>query len=308
MRGRHSIALILVLLPWLAAAHVDAAEDPIYRQLTTGHPEVAALLKEHPRILEILHEPMWEEVVLNAPQIPDTPWRVHDLRRPQPPLVTPGARACAATASPPSDAVVIFDGRDMNGFTADPRALWTLSNGELVGSGTQSNRLATRAAFGDVQIHLEFATPRPPEGIWQYRGNSGIFLMGRYEVQILDSFDNPTYADGQAAALYGQVPPLANASRPPGTWQCFDVAFSAPRFDANGGLRAPARITLFHNSVLVQNDAVFLGPTEFAKLAPYQAHAAELPFTLQDHGDRGSRVRFRNIWARRLAAPAAEIR
>jgi hypothetical protein len=273
--------------------------DPVLDKLTAGHPEVATLLKEHPQILTILHEPMWSDVVLHAPLLPGTPWQVHDLRRPQPLIVTPDPRACMSSAARPSDAVSIFDGTEKSGFKEDRPGLWRLEDGNLIASGTQADHLATRESFGDVQVHLEFATPNPPVGDWQFRGNSGIFMMGMYEIQILDSYRNPTYADGQSGALYGQVPPLVNASQPPGVWQCFDIVFSAPRFGAPG-VAEPARVTLLYNGVLVQSHAAFMGPTRFAEIAAYKAHAAQLPFALQDHGDPGGRVRFRNIWARRL--------
>lgn len=288
------------VLGLLACAFVAVAgDDPVIAKLTRGHPEVARLLHENPQILKALEDPMWRDVVLNAPPSPGTPWQVHDLRRPQPPSVAVAPDACVAHSAAPVDAVVLFDGRGKEHFAAPERDLWELSGGALVASGSHANRLATREAFGDVQVHLEFATPRPPRGVWQFRGNSGIFLMGRYEIQILDSYHNPTYPDGQAGALYGQVPPLVNASRPPGVWQCFDIVFTAPRFDG-ATLVAPARVTLRHNGVLVQDHAAFLGPTRFAGIGAYEPHAGALPFTLQDHGDAGSRVRFRNIWARPL--------
>jgi hypothetical protein len=164
---------------------------------------------------------------------------------------------------------------------------------EVNGSGD----ITTLADFGDCQLHLEWAAPAPARGTSQARGNSGVFLLGRYEVQILDSFDNPTYADGQCAALYGQTPPLANACRPPGQWQSYDIVFRAPRFAADGTLVAPARATVFHNGVLVHLDQDFLGETTHRALPTYRPHADRGPIRLQDHGDA---VRFRNIWVRPL--------
>jgi hypothetical protein len=293
----------LLVLGLVLAGGSQAAEDPVVVKLTSGHPEVAALLHDHPYILEFYADPMWREVVLNAPLVPGTSWQIHDLRRPQPPVVEVAPDACSTHAAPPSDAVVIFDGHDLEGFAGEARQYWEVRGGELIASGQHSNHLATRQGFGNVQIHVEFATPDPPGGHWQFRGNSGIFLMERYEIQILDSFRNPTYPDGQAGALYGQVPPLANASLPPGAWQCFDIVFSAPTFSGDK-LVGPGRATLLHNGILIQDHAAFLGPTGFAKIGSYAPHAVTLPFALQDHGDPGSRVRFRNIWARPL--PPAE--
>jgi hypothetical protein len=292
---------MITLLTFVAGHSVLAAGDPVTDKLTAGHPEVAALLREHPQIVTILHDPMWTDVVLHAPLLPGTSWQVHDLRRPQPPIVAPDPRSCAFSAAPPSDAVAIFDGTGKDGFREDHPGLWRVEDGDLVASGSEGDHLATRQSFGDVQVHLEFATPNPPIGDWQFRGNSGVFMMGLYEIQILDSYRNPTYADGQSGALYGQVPPLVNASQPPGVWQCFDIVFGAPRFGLHGLVR-PARVTLLYNGILVQSHAVFRGPTRFAEVTTYQAHAAELPFALQDHGDPGGRVRFRNIWTRRLRA------
>jgi hypothetical protein len=166
---------------------------------------------------------------------------------------------------------------------------------EVVG-GTGS--LVTRRSFGDVQLHLEWATPTPPTGDGQERGNSGVFLMGLYELQILDSHGNDTYPDGQAAALYGQEPPLVNACRPPGAWQTYDIVFRRPRFSADGNVTAPARITVLHNGVLVQDAAAFWGRTRHAARATYEPHPDRLPLALQDHGNP---MRFRNIWIRELA-------
>jgi hypothetical protein len=151
-----------------------------------------------------------------------------------------------------------------------------------------------------VQLHLEFRTPAKIEGKGQGRGNSGVFFMGRYEVQILDSHDNPTYVNGQAGSIYKQHPPLVNASRPPGEWQTYDIVFVAPRFAADGSLISPARITAFHNGVLVQHNAVLGGPTEYRGPSKYKPHAGKLPLELQDHGNP---VAFRNIWAREINLP-----
>jgi len=160
--------------------------------------------------------------------------------------------------------------------------------------------IRTVLGFGDVQLHLEWAAPSVAEGNGQGRGNSGVFLMWLYEVQVLDSFENETYADGQAASLYGQFPPLVNASRPPGEWQSYDIVFRRPRFGTDGTLRRPARMTVFHNGILVQDNAKLWGPTNWLRHLPYQVHSDRRPILLQDHSNP---VRYRNIWVRELAEP-----
>ncbi|MEO7520717.1 MAG: DUF1080 domain-containing protein, partial [Gemmatimonas sp.] len=158
--------------------------------------------------------------------------------------------------------------------------------------------MRTRDDFGDVQLHIEWMSPKPPRGADQDRGNSGVFFGGgRYEVQVLDSYENITYADGQAGALYGQYPPLVNVTRPPGEWQAYDIVYHRPRFDAAGRVQSRARFTVFHNGVLVQDNAELVGPTANAARPPYEAHADRLPISLQDHGHP---VRFRNVWLRNL--------
>lgn len=221
------------------------------------------------------------------------------MDRPQPRSVTPAPPG--PPVAPPSDAIVLFDGSSLaNWRSADTTrapARWKVANGYMeVVAGTGD--IATTRAFGDVQLHVEFATPSPPSTrTGQNRGNSGVFLMSRYEVQVLDSYENVTYADGQAAAIYGQFPPLVNASRRPGEWQTYDIGFHAPRFDASGAVRSPARLTVWHNGVLVQDGVALLGPTTHLRRAPYDVHPDRLPLMLQDHGDP---VRFRNIWIREL--------
>lgn len=229
----------------------------------------------------------------------DPRFPIHDRDRPQPAVVDPGTASSQETPGrPPSDAVVLFDGRDLSHWQhkdGSP-ARWTLGKGyfEVVpGSGY----LYTRDAFGDCQLHVELTEPDPPKGDDQNRGNSGVFLHGLYEVQVLDSYRSPTYPDGQAAAVYGQFPPLVNASRPPGQWQSYDVVFHGPRFDAAGRLTRPARMTVLHNGVLVQDDVELTGPTGHHQRPPYAAGPTQLPLGLQDHGDP---VRFRNIWIRAL--------
>jgi hypothetical protein len=218
----------------------------------------------------------------------------HDLNRPQPAIVT------AAPGQAPSDAVVLFDGRDLSAWKSQKDgspAAWKVESGyfEVVkGSGG----IETRQSFGDCQLHIEWMTPAPPTGDSQNRGNSGVFFAGsRYEVQVLDSYGNKTYPDGQAGALYGQFPPLVNASRPPGEWQVYDIVYEAPRFDAAGGVTKRSRITVFHNGVLVQHARELIGPTTNRRRTPYSAHPEAQPISLQDHSHP---IRFRNVWLREL--------
>jgi len=223
-------------------------------------------------------------------------WEVHDPDRPTPPVVDPGP-APTEPVPPPEDAVVLL-GDDLSAWThADGSAVqWSMQNGvaEVV-PGTGG--IETKQSFGDVQLHVEWASPAEVEGEGQGRGNSGVFLMGRYEVQVLDSHQNTTYADGQAAALYGQYPPIVNATRPPGEWQTYDIVFHRPHFDADGQVVRPARFTVFHNGVLVQDNVELTGATAHYDRPPYEAHPDRLPIQLQDHSNP---VRFRNIWLREL--------
>lgn len=278
----------------LAAPAPAETPDQIAAALSRDHPRVAALIAAHPEMKQAWVEDFWADALLRAPRLPGSRWRTQDFRRPQPPVVRPKMRDCVAPVAP-RGAAALFDGSSAAAFTGDKLDLWQVADGTLTATARENNRIATRASFGDMRLHLEFRTPAPPRGVWQYRGNSGVFLMGLYEVQILDSYDNPTYPDGQMGALYGQLPPLVNASLPPGRWQCLDIDFRAPRF-AGGRLAAPARVTIRHNGILVQRGAAFRGPTAFAEIKPYTPHAAKLPFTLQDHGDGTSVVSFRNIW------------
>lgn len=222
-------------------------------------------------------------------------WRVHEMTRPHPPSI---ATAAVFPVAPPAGAVVLFDGTSLRHWVgADGKpARWTLGKGYFEvrpGTGT----ITTVDSFGDMQLHLEWAEPVPAKGEGQDRGNSGVFLMGRYELQILDSWQNETYTDGQAGAMYGQHPPLFNASRPAGAWQSYDVFFRRPRFDAAGALATPARVTVLQNGVPVQNNVELSGPTSWLSRLPYKAHPDRLPFGLQDHSFK---VRFRNIWVRPL--------
>jgi 2-keto-4-pentenoate hydratase/2-oxohepta-3-ene-1,7-dioic acid hydratase in catechol pathway len=226
---------------------------------------------------------------------------IHSPTRPVPPVVNPGPAGPPMPA--PSDAIVLFDGTSLSKWrksdSTNSPAGWKVENGymEVVrGAGG----IRTVDGFGDAHLHVEWASPAVVTGTGQGRGNSGVFLMERYEVQVLDSYNNTTYADGQAAAIYGQNPPMVNASRPPGEWQTFDIIFRAPRFSPTGAVTTPARMTVIHNGIVVQDNYSLLGPTSHTRRDPYERHADKLPISLQDHGNP---VRFRNIWIRPLPAP-----
>jgi len=229
----------------------------------------------------------------------DTKWRVHDPDRPVPPAIEPGTASTQdSSGRPPSDAVVLFDGKDLSKWAHKDgsAAKWKVENGyfEVV---PKTGYLYTREAFGDCQLHVEFAEPAPPKGEGQDRGNSGVFLQGLYETQVLDSYQSKTYADGQASAIYGQYPPQVNASRPPGQWQTYDIVFHGPRFAKDGKLLRPAHETVFHNGVLVQDNVELSGPTAHGKRPPYEPQPEKLPLALQDHNHP---VHYRNIWIREL--------
>lgn len=200
---------------------------------------------------------------------------------------------------PPSDAIVLFDGSNLDNFVSvrsGGKAEWTLENGVMTVK-PRTGDIMTKEAFGDVQVHIEWSAPDVVKGEGQGRGNSGIFLMSTYEIQILDSYENRTYSNGQAASVYKQYPPLVNAMRTPQEWNTYDIYFTAPRFNADGMMVSPARVTVVHNGVLVQNNVEITGPTEYIGIPQYKAHADALPIILQDHGDL---VSFRNIWVRKL--------
>jgi hypothetical protein len=197
---------------------------------------------------------------------------------------------------PPSDAIILFDGKDLSQWTGkNGKAKWKVENGymEVV---KKTGDIKTKDHFGDCQLHIEWQTPTKIEGTGQERGNSGVFLMGYYEIQVLDSYDNLTYPDGQAGAIYGQTPPLVNACRPPGEWQSYDIVFHAPRFKEEK-LEVPAFITVIHNGVLIHHHKEIIGKTEHKKVGKYTPHDPKGPIMLQDHGNP---VRYRNIWIRPL--------
>ncbi|MFQ6037536.1 MAG: DUF1080 domain-containing protein [Candidatus Aminicenantales bacterium] len=230
------------------------------------------------------------------PVLPRISWAIHDPNRPQPPVVDPGSPGEVVPA--PSDAIKLFDGTDLSEWTdtKGQPARWKIEGSAMV-VVKKAGSIRTKRAFGDCQVHIEWAAPAPAEGKGQERGNSGVFLMERYEVQILDCYQNTTYPDGMTAAVYGQYPPLVNACRPPGEWQTYDIIFHRPRFDSQGHLVQPARITVLHNNILVQDNVALTGPTAHKKRPPYTQHPEKLPLLLQDHGNP---VKFRNIWVREL--------
>ena len=239
----------------------------------------------------------------NNPRLPGVPWVVHDGTRPQPRKV---ASEGAVIVAPPSDAKILFDGSHLNAWTIDGKpATWKIRNGVLIASPGQ---LTTRESFGNVQLHVEWRAPANRDAHGQAGCNSGVFLMGLYEIQVMESFKNRTYPDGQAAALYGQTPPLVNASQPQGHWQSYDIIFTPPVYEGDK-LMEPARATVIHNGVVVHNAKEFLGPTMHNQLAKYPPqHPATGPIVLQWHGDP---MEFRNLWVRPLGkydetpAPAA---
>lgn len=240
----------------------------------------------------------------NTPLIPGTPWHVHDGLRPQPRVVKPGA-TFSLLAPAPSDATVLFDGSDLSQWQSSSNgpAPWKVENGyvEVV---PYSGGIRTTNRFADFQLHLEFAEPAGATGKGQGRGNSGVLINGMYEVQILDSYHSPTYPDGQAAALYGQTPPLVNACKPPGQWQSYDLIFESPRWDASTNLVKKANVTVIQNGVVVHHKREFFGATDGIGGVPHKSlgaytrpHPPEVFIELQDHHNA---VRFRNIWIRLL--------
>ena len=236
----------------------------------------------------------------DTPMQPDGKWHVHDPARPQPPVVKVGN--FSQNVAPPSDAIVLFDGKDLSKWR-DKRTggevKWIVADGAMTSDkNATTNKLGdivTTDKFGDIQVHLEFKEPVPATGEGQGRGNSGIFFMGRYEIQVLDCYNNKTYADGSLGGLYGQHPALATPARPPGEWQTYDCIFTTPRFDKDGKLVSPAYLTAILNGVVVQNHQAFRGATNWRVPGEYKAHEAELPLTLQFHNNP---VSFRNIWVR----------
>jgi len=247
-----------------------------------------------------------------APQGTKPEWPPNDRRRPLAPVITPGTLSSQEkVGTPPSDAIILFNGRDLSNWESvegGGLAKWKVGEGYFE-VAPQTGDIQTRQAFGDCQLHIEWAAPNPPHGTDQDRGNSGVFLHGLYEVQVLDSYtkltyvdgvaayDNVTYADGEAGAIYGQYPPLVNASRKPGEWQTYDIVFHGPRFSAERKLLRPAVMTVIYNGVLVQDHVSLTGPSAFESRPPYRVTPEKLPLRLQDHNHP---VRFRNVWLREL--------
>ncbi|HYE32326.1 MAG TPA: DUF1080 domain-containing protein [Methylomirabilota bacterium] len=230
-------------------------------------------------------------------KIPGTDWHIHDGDRPQPRIVKPG-ESFSDMAKAPADAIVLFDGKDFSKWLgqggAEPK--WKIENGYME-TTPKGGRIRTKDEFSDFQLHLEFATPEKVEGSGQGRGNNGVSIFGKFEIQILDSYENKTYPDGQAAAMYGQRPPLVNASRGPGQWQTYDIIFEAPRFNESGELTKKANVTVIHNGVVVHHKQDFFGPTTHRAIQKYSPKDTKGPIDLYEHGNP---VRFRNIWIRPL--------
>ena len=222
-------------------------------------------------------------------------WKIHDPTRPMARVVTPGDE----DRLPPSDAIVLFDGTDLSAWkgTKQPGqpAEWKVENGYMEVT-PDTGAIDTKQGFGSCQLHIEWASPDLANGDSQGRGNSGVYLMGLYEVQVLDSYHSTTYADGQAGAVYGQHPPLVNVCKAPGQWQTYDIIFHAPKFDGSKLVR-PADMTVLQNGVLIQDHWILTGPTAWKERPPYSPHPDKLPLSLQDHGNP---VRYRNIWIRPL--------
>ncbi len=238
-----------------------------------------------------------QEGFTDTPMQPDGKWHVHDPNRPRPAVITPGA-SFSQTAKAPSDAVVLFDGKDFSKWQAERggEVKWKLENDYM--ETTKTGRIRTKDEFGDFQLHLEWATPAVVVGKGQGRGNNGVNIFGRYEIQVLDSYNNETYADGQAAAIYGQKPPLFNASKPPGEWQTYDIIFESPRWDDQGKLVKKAYVTVLHNGIVVHHRQELYGHTPYRGGGNYdKPHPPKGFIELYEHGNP---VRFRNIWLRPL--------
>jgi hypothetical protein len=237
----------------------------------------------------------------DTPMLPGLPWHVHDPGRPHPKVIAPGE----TPGSAPSDAIVLFDGTDLSKWMQMGRgadrgkpidAQWKLGEGYFEVAGGTGN-LYSREKFGDCQLHIEWSSPGVVRGTSQGRGNSGVLLMSRYEIQVLDAYNNPTYADGQAGAIYGQWPPLVSPARKPGEWNIYDILFEAPRFEGEK-LTKPAFATVLYNGVMVHHHKELMGPMVYRQVAHYTPHDPEESLMLQDHN--GDAVRYRNVWIRRI--------
>lgn len=228
----------------------------------------------------------------DTPKLPWCGYCVHDPDRPAPPRINPGSAGKTVTPyTPPSDAIVLFDGKDLSKWE---KTDWRVVDGCIEAVG--GSMLTSKESFGDCQIHIEWMTPKDFKGPWYDRGNNGVLLMGLYEIQIFDSYNEKLYPDGQAAAIYGQTPPLVNACLPPGEWQSYDIIFTAPEFK-DGKLVKPARVTMFHNGILVHFNQEIYGETGHRILPEYKQKVSKGPLVLSGHN---CPVRFRNIWVRPL--------
>ena len=225
-------------------------------------------------------------ILFTGMMVPITEWK-SGIEWSEPTVIAPGDGTTA-----PSDAIVLFDGTNLDAWRGGKA--WKIEEGVAI---PQGGSITTRDSFGDLQLHLEWASPEKVEGEGQGRGNSGVYLMDKYEIQILDSYENQTYFDGQAGAIYKQTPPMVNACRPPGEWQTYDILWTAPRFSEDGSLKTPAYLTVLHNGIVIQNHFELQGATHWHKPPAYEAHPAEGPISLQFHGNP---VRFRNIWVRNI--------
>jgi hypothetical protein len=240
-------------------------------------------------------------------KLPGDKWFQHDPDRPQPAVITPGA-TFSQGAPPPSDAEVLFDGKDLSKWqnTRGQAANWKVQDGYMEVMPPNGNDIRTKGKWSDFQLHVEFSEPNPPGNLHgQSRGNSGILINNMYEVQVLDSYKDKTYADGQAGAIYGQMPPLVNASKPPGEWQTYDIIWESPRWNAQGELVQKAGMTVLHNGLVVQHKTELIGSTDgigggvaWRGVSKYTKHAPEVFVMLQNHN--ANPVRYRNIWIRDL--------
>ena len=232
----------------------------------------------------------------DTPVIPEQKWKVHDIDRPTPKQITPGA----LPMNPPSDAIILFDGKNTDQWTfkakrPDAPKSWKVENGYMeIAAG--AGDAVTKEKFGDMQLHIEWASPSEILGNSQMRGNSGVIVMSRYEIQVLDSWENPTYADGQAGAIYGQWSPLVNAIKKRGDWNYYDIFWEAPKFEGEKLVKNPY-VTMMHNGVMLHHHQKVVAPMAHRTVAPFKAHGAEEPLMLQDHNEP---VRYRNIWARKI--------
>ncbi len=298
MKTKHLLLpLAVALIAGCAKEKPQAVQptDTTQTQAQPATPPVAEPVAEKAKPKDITIDGV--EGFQDTPLQPGLLWHVHDPARPQPPIVTPGT-FFSDNAAPPSDAIVLFDGSNLNQWRdkkTGEAAPWTVANGVATSA---KNDIVTTNQFGDLQLHLEFREPAPPKGSGQGRGNSGVFLMGRYEIQVLDCYDNKTYADGSTGAVYAQHPPLVNACRKPGDWQTYDIIFNVPHFDTDGRLITPGYATVFHNGVVVQNHQAIRGDTNWRSVGEYKSHDSTGPLALQFHGNA---VAFRNIWVRPVA-------